>query len=67
MTRDTTGDCKYHWGIEIQCGGLLETSREKENYKRFQGQLGTCITVQLTSRDFQRQERLQETAGTHGT
>ena len=24
-TRETTGDCRDHWGLEIQLGGLLDT------------------------------------------
>ena len=39
--RETTGDCRNHWGLAIQYGVLLQTSRDKVDCRKPQGPLGT--------------------------
>ena len=40
-TRETTGDCRNHLGLVIQYGGLLESCRDKGDYRILQEPLGT--------------------------
>ena len=40
-SRVTTEDCRTKWRLKIQYGGLLETCRDKVDYMRLQGLLGT--------------------------
>ena len=73
-TAGTSGDCNYSevrpvetkktcrnlWWLELQWGGLMETCRNRGDYRRLQGPMRTVITVRCTDGDLYRQRRLQE-------
>ena len=60
MTRETTGDCRDHWGLRIRQGRLLETSRETT------GDCWDTGDLKYSEVDCYRPVETKETAGTTG-